>query len=496
MPVAKVDEKYRPLFEAMVKADWANVKTILNKDEAMMANVVVGKESVNALEYAVMAAQDQCHLVENLIDCLPPKSDEYKYSILRSALYDAARRGRIMTVKVLLKSVVSKSDIVPLALSHAVTYSPMQKEVIWYLARQTTSSPDFNTMSCLILAGHLGIVLDSAYRGILEIVEFCLDQFPELMWDHEFPRKLMKEVVRGRQVELFRVVNAYDRAPNLNEDTMYHDLMEEVVEWRPECVPANVPGAAVLMQREYQWFKVLEERSDPSLKSLKFEVVEEKSGHSFDTLKLEKTEERKGKTYWELFVEKRKDLLKEAGQWIKDTSSSCSLVATLIITIAFTAALTVPGGNDSSTGIPILMRKGSFMIFAVADALALALFSSVIATLIFLGIVTPCYTVEDILHSLPRKMIIGVTFLVLSLAFMLVAFGSALTIVLSKRLKWISIPITLLAAVPIYFFLNVQFPLYVEMFESIYWPRLYSPLKLRKKSGRNFNFRIFWTKAS
>ncbi|KAF8038732.1 hypothetical protein BT93_B1319 [Corymbia citriodora subsp. variegata] len=303
-----------------------------------------------------------------------------------------------------------------------------------------------------------GIVLDSAYRGILEIVQFCLDQFPELMWDSEFPKELMKEVVRGRQVELFRVVNAYNRALNLNEDTMYHNLMEEVVEWQPEYV--------------------LEERSDPSLKSLKFE----------------KTEERKGKTYWELFVEKRKDLLKEAGQWIKDTSSSCSLVATLIITIAFTAALTVPGGNDSSTGIPILMRKGSFMIFAVADALAL--FSSVIATLIFLGIITPCYTVEDILHSLPRKMIIGVTFIFLSLAFMLVAFGSALTIVLSKRLKWISIPITLLAAVPIYFFLNVQFPLYVEMVESIYWPRLYSPLKLRKKSGRNFNFRIFWTKAS
>ncbi|KAF8036157.1 hypothetical protein BT93_C1992 [Corymbia citriodora subsp. variegata] len=323
-----------------------------------------------------------------------------------------------------------------------------------------------------------GIVRESANRGVLEIVDLCLERFPELMWDKDFPKTLMTEVVNGRQVELFRVVNAYNRAPKLSEDIfMYPDLMEAVVKWQPECVPANVPGAVVLMQREFQWFKVLEERSDPSFKSLKFEV-----------------EKGKGKTYWEVFVEQRKDLLKEAGQWMKDTSSSCSLVSTLIVTIAFTAALTVPGGDDSSTGIPIFMKKSSFMLFAVADALAL--FFSVTATLIFLAIVTPCYTVEDILHSLPRKMIMGINFLFLSLAIMLVAFGYALTIILSEWSKWINIPVTLLAAIPIYFFLNVQFPLYVEMVESIYWPRLYSPLKLRKKRGPDFNFRIVWTKAS
>ncbi|KAK3438723.1 hypothetical protein EUGRSUZ_C03515 [Eucalyptus grandis] len=323
-----------------------------------------------------------------------------------------------------------------------------------------------------------GIVLDSANRGILEIVELCLDHFPELMWDKDFPKTLMTEVVNGRQVELFRLVNAHNRAPNLSRDIfMYSDLMEAVVKWQPERVPANVPGTVFLMQREYQWFKVLEERSDPSFKSLT----------------AAQTKERGGK-YWEVFIEQRKDLLKEAGQWMKETSSSCSLVATLIVTIAFTAALTVPGGNNGSTGIPIFMKKVAFMIFMIADALAL--FSSVTATLMFLAIVTPCYTVEDILHSLPRTMIKGITSLFLSLAFMLVAFGSALTIVLSEHLKWIWIPITLLAAVPVYFFLNLQFPQYVEMVKSIYWPRLYSPLKLRKKRGRHFNFRIYCTEVS
>ncbi|KAI6704703.1 hypothetical protein NL676_007665 [Syzygium grande] len=158
---------------------------------------------------------------------------------------------------------------------------------------------------------------------------------------------------------------------------------------------------------------------------------------------------------------------------MKDTSSSCSLVATLIITVAFAAIFTVPGGNDSNTGIPIFQKNGAFMVFAIADALAL--FSSVSATLMFLAILTSRYAMEDFLHSLPRKMILGLTFLFLSLAFMLVAFGSALTVILSERLKWIYIPITLLAAFPVALFAILQLPLCFEMVESTYCPHLYRP---------------------
>ncbi|KAK3438809.1 hypothetical protein EUGRSUZ_C03632 [Eucalyptus grandis] len=140
--------------------------------------------------------------------------------------------------------------------------------------------------------------------------------------------------------------------------------------------------------------------------------------------------------------------------------------------------VSMPGGNDGSKGTPIFLNKGSFMVFVVANALAL--FSSVTATLMFLAILTSRYVIEDFLYSLPRKMILGLTFLFPSLVFMLVAFGSALTIVLSERLKWIYIPITLLAAIPIILFAILQLPLYVKMVESTFRPRLYRPLKLWK----------------
>ncbi|KAI6679636.1 hypothetical protein NL676_033517 [Syzygium grande] len=138
----------------------------------------------------------------------------------------------------------------------------------------------------------------------------------------------------------------------------------------------------------------------------------------------------------------------------------------------------VPASNDNSTGIPIILEKGSFMVFAVANALAL--FSSITATLMFLAILTSRYATEDFLHPLPRKLTLGLTFLFLSLAFMLVAFGSVLMIVLSERLKWIYIPVTLLAAIPVILFAIPQLPLYVEMVESTYRPCLYRPIKIWK----------------
>ncbi|KAL3747281.1 hypothetical protein ACJRO7_016116 [Eucalyptus globulus] len=320
------------------------------------------------------------------------------------------------------------------------------------------------------------IFLEAASRGISEIVKLCLKHYPELMWDKELTKNLIEEVVRARHVELFRLINGYNTIPNLTYNFQRDcDLMSALVEWSPEYVPADVSGSAFLMQRELQWFKVLEDRCSPSIKSLKFKMKKEKSDPK--SLELELTKERRGKTHWKIFVEQRKDLLKEAGQWMKDTSSSCSLVATLIITVAFAAAFTVPGGNDDG-GIPIFLKKGSFMVFAVADALAL--FSSITAALMFLTILTSRYAAEDFLHSLPRKMILGLTFLFLSLVFMLVAFGSALTIVLSKRWKWIDIPITLLVAFPVILFVILQLPLYVEMVESTCWPRLYRPMKIWK----------------
>ncbi|KAK3439039.1 hypothetical protein EUGRSUZ_C03693 [Eucalyptus grandis] len=303
-----------------------------------------------------------------------------------------------------------------------------------------------------------GVVNRAKGCGTSEIVELCLKLYPELMWDNDMLRSMIIVVVKRRHVELFRLLNPYKRITRLYSVKNAESLMEAIVGSPPGCAPADVSGAAFFMQRELQWYK---------FRFLLTWIIY----FSEDARWLE------GR-YWEHFVEKRQYLLKEAEKWMKDTASSCSLVATLIITVAFAAAFTIPGGNDNNTGIPIFLKKPSFMVFTSADALAL--FFSITATLMFLAILTSRYAAEDFLHSLPSKMILGLTFLFLSLTFMLVAFGSALTIVLSEKLKWIDIPITLLAAFPIVLFTILQLPLYVEVVESTCWPRLYRPLKIWK----------------
>ncbi|XP_056166450.1 ankyrin repeat-containing protein ITN1-like isoform X2 [Syzygium oleosum] len=563
MPMPVVNKKYEDLFVAAQKGDWKTIEDILKKDpEAMTAEVLkVEDESVTVLNIAIMASQDQ--LVENLIKRFHLGYKNFDFSI---SLQNAAMRGRIKMVKALVNKVDAELESVPDALWIATQYAPKQKDVIWYLAKRKKSAPIYGTMSNLVMAGHLApkwfkislwdlatkpgaallinrielrhkcslefaelvltkmkndmkkmetpeipellprIVLEAASRGISEIVKLCFEYFPELTWNENFTKKLIEEVVNGRHVELFRLVNSASTIPFLTADTMTkRNLMKAVVEWPPRCLPTDVSGAPFLMQRELQWFKVLEDTSDSSSKSSKLKKLLQDTIHP--SLKGQRLPDDQ-KPYWDDFVEKHKQLLKEAGQWMKDTSSSCSLVSTLIITVAFAAIFTIPGGNKGETegsspspspspspsqspsscpsstlvGIPNFLCKHSFMVFAVADALAL--FSSVTATLMFLAILTSRYAAEDFLISLPRKMILGLTFLFLSLAFMLVAFGSAFTIVLSERfvesdrLIGIYIPITLFAAIPVVLFAILQLPLYFEMVGSTYWPLLYRPLKL------------------
>ncbi|KAF8036166.1 hypothetical protein BT93_C2001 [Corymbia citriodora subsp. variegata] len=179
------------------------------------------------------------------------------------------------------------------------------------------------------------------------------------------------------------------------------------------------------------------------------------------------------KTFWRIFVEQHGKLLKNGEKWVKDTANSCMLVSTLITTVLFAAAFTVPGDNDNNTGIPLLIGQDTFLVFAISDALGL--FSSLTAILLFLAILTSRYEPQDFLESLPKKIIMGLSLLFLSLAFMLVAFAATLTIVLDRRLEWVLTPITLLTSLPVALFARLQLPLLFQMVKSTYGPSIFYP---------------------
>ncbi|GJU85443.1 ankyrin repeat family protein, partial [Tanacetum coccineum] len=217
-------------------------------------------------------------------------------------------------------------------------------------------------------------------------------------------------------------------------------------------------GAALQMQQELQWFEEVKKVVPPTL-----------------TRELNKNKE----TPIMVFRREHEKLRKDGEEWMKKTADSYTITAALIITIVFAAAITVPGGNDSATGKPIYETKASLIIFAISDAISL--FTSTTSLLLFLSILTARYADEDFLYKLPKRLIIGLVMLFVSVTSMMIAFSAALYIMFGQGKPWILIPIAALACLPIASFVTLQFPLLVELISSTYGHGIFA----REKDLRN-----------
>lgn len=169
---------------------------------------------------------------------------------------------------------------------------------------------------------------------------------------------------------------------------------------------------------------------------------------------------KEGKTPSDLFTETHKDLVQNGSKWLSKTSQSCSVVAALIATVAFTASTNVPGGFESN-GIPPLENKPGFDLFAVSSLVALCF--SIMALVLFLAILTSRYQERDFGKTLPRKLLFGLTSLFISIAAMLISFCGGHFFLLKEKLKFAAIPVYAVTCLPVTVFAMAQFPLYIDL---------------------------------
>ncbi|KAK2977171.1 hypothetical protein RJ640_000422 [Escallonia rubra] len=80
------------------------------------------------------------------------------------------------------------------------------------------------------------------------------------------------------------------------------------------------------------------------------------------------------KTPIEVFYVEHADMVASEGQWVTGMANSCTVATTVISTIAFASAITVPGGYEGD-GRLVLHGGIAYTVFAVSNALVL--FSSV-----------------------------------------------------------------------------------------------------------------------
>ncbi|KAA8541269.1 hypothetical protein F0562_025232 [Nyssa sinensis] len=224
-----------------------------------------------------------------------------------------------------------------------------------------------------------------------------------------------------------------------------------------------VSGAALQMQRQLAWYKAVEKIVQPSYRDMK---------------------NRNGQAPHDLFMAEHKELMKEGEKWMKDTANSCMLVAALIATLVFTTSFTVPGGNDNTTGAPILLNESFFTVFSVSEQIAML--SSSTSILMFLSILTSCYAENDFLQSLPIRLMIGVTTLFISIAAMMIAFCATFILSYHHGLAHVLVLFSLFAFVPIVFILLNYF-LLVDIIRSTFGSRFlfHSRKRLFPKTSTN-----------
>ncbi|GLU00461.1 hypothetical protein SLE2022_178300 [Rubroshorea leprosula] len=295
-------------------------------------------------------------------------------------------------------------------------------------------------------------VIEAVFKAIKQgMVEFVIELLkvnqPVIYYDRH-RRDVFMVAIQHRQENIFNLF--YGLNPTWKARILHHkdergnNMLHVAGGIAPDFQLTRISNPAFQMQRELQWFKEVER------------IVPEwcKEAKNLD-----------GETPCEVFSNSHKELVKEGGKWMKDIASSFIIVGTLIVTIMFAAAFTIPGGNDQNTGFPIFLQKKSFTIFIIFDAVSF--FAASTSILMFLGILTSRFAQEDFLVSLPKKLIIGLSTLFISIAAMMISFCAPLWVMLRDR-QWAIFPIILMAGIPVILFVWLQFPLLVEIFVSTY----------------------------
>ncbi|GLU15508.1 hypothetical protein SLE2022_319890 [Rubroshorea leprosula] len=192
---------------------------------------------------------------------------------------------------------------------------------------------------------------------------------------------------------------------------------------------------------------------------------------------------KKGRTAKQLLKDEHKEQLKEAQEWVKNTSQSCSTVAILVATVLFAAAFAVPGGFigygdakdaaanapapavDVHAGAAVLADKPLYSFFTVMDVAGLA--SSLTSVLLFLSVLTSSLDLEEFYYQIPWKLSAGFLFLSLAIATTLFSFTAATLLTFRLESAWTTSLTFAAAFIPVSIYGLVQFGLHVAYLSAL-----------------------------
>ncbi|KEH34039.1 ankyrin repeat protein, putative [Medicago truncatula] len=295
-------------------------------------------------------------------------------------------------------------------------------------------------------------ILTAARNGIVEIVEKLIAKIPSSIYDLNLENKnVLLVAVENRRTNVVEALKK--RFDKCNKMAIFNDLIQGVDERENTVLHLaatksdrdwNISGAALQMMWHIKWFQYTK-----GLVPEHFTVRTNKDD----------------KTAGELFKKSHEELVTKGSEWLKDTSESCSVVAALLAGVSFATSSTVPGGNRSETGEPALEGRPAFDAFALSSVIGLCF--SVTALVMFLSILTSRKEAKDFRIDMPRKLLLGLSSLFLSIIAMFVAFCSGHFFLIDQKFKHIVFLIYSVTCFPVTLYAVAQLPLYIDLLRSI-----------------------------
>ncbi|XP_021725674.1 uncharacterized protein LOC110692909 [Chenopodium quinoa] len=283
--------------------------------------------------------------------------------------------------------------------------------------------------------------------GNYEFVATLIRHYPDLIWEtDEENRTIFHAAVQCRQEKIFSHIHEIEGINHLLAAYMNHTNGNNILHLAATLPSSDrldvVSGAALQMQRELLWFQAVEEI-----------VQREYAGMKNNP---QKPKKRKA-TPRALFTQEHRSLRRDGERWMRDTATSCMVVATLVAAVIFQAVFQPPSHEN----------KKLFWMFVISNAFSLV--AATASILSFLAILTSRYAEEDFLVSLPLKLIIGLALLFFSIMTMLLAFTATIAIIFPPRS--LAITIAVLAWMTGSFYILQHLPLLVDAYRSTFRSR-------------------------
>ncbi|KAH6758235.1 hypothetical protein C2S51_018470 [Perilla frutescens var. frutescens] len=228
------------------------------------------------------------------------------------------------------------------------------------------------------------------------------------------PRNILHDATKeGRVRIIIMLIRTYPqliREIDSNGYTLFHTAVkrgDNILHLAAKLAPPNVKKLhpALQMQIELRWFETVEAILPPSCVMMR----------NNDNLRPR-----------DLFSEQHKTLLNNSEMWMRNMADSCILIATILFSVMFAAAFTVPGGYDPQTGEPIFAKRHWFKVFVVFEVLGLI--ASVFSIVVFRSIMASNFTEEDFVIELQVKQMMAFQALLWSLVCAFSAFMSSIAL--------------------------------------------------------------------